>query len=137
MNLNVIHHVAIIVSDYNKSREFYVDKLGFEIIRENHRPERHDYKLDLRCGSIELEIFGNKLYDPDYQAPPKRIGRPEWPREACGLRHLAFYVEDVDAVKQKLEDMGIFVEPIRFDDFTGKKMTFFFDPDGLPLELHE
>lgn len=137
MIFKAVHHIAIIVSDYDRSREFYVDKLGFEIIRENHRPERHDYKLDLRCGTIELEIFGNKLSDPAYSTPPKRIGLPDWPREACGLRHLAFYVEDVEASKAELEALGIFVEPVRFDDFTSKKMTFFFDPDCLPLELHE
>ena len=73
MKLNAVHHVALIVSDYEKSRDFYVNKLGFEIIRENHRPERHDYKLDLKCGTIELEIFGNKLSDPYYVAPPKRL----------------------------------------------------------------
>lgn len=137
MNLNAIHHVALIVSDYEKSRDFYVNKLGFEIIRENHRPERHDYKLDLKCGAIELEIFGNKLSDPEYVAPPKRVGQPEYHMEACGLRHLAFYVADVDAYKAELEAMGIYVQPVRYDDYTGKKMTFFFDPDGLPLELHE
>ncbi|SDB04219.1 glyoxylase I family protein [Streptococcus henryi] len=137
MKINAVHHVAIIVSDYEKSKDFYVNKLGFDIIRENHRPERHDYKLDLKCGPIELEIFGNKLSDPEYVAPPKRVGRPEFDREACGLRHLAFYVDDVDAYKAELEAMEIYVEPIRFDDYTGKKMTFFFDPDGLPLELHE
>lgn len=137
MNLNAIHHVAIIVSDYDKSRDFYVNKLGFDIIRENHRPHRHDYKLDLKCGNIELEIFGNRLSDLEYVAPPKRVGLPEYPREACGLRHLAFHVEDVDSNKAELETMGIYVEPIRTDDYTGRKMTFFFDPDGLPLELHE
>ena len=96
LKLKTIHHIAIIVSDYEKSRDFYVNKLGFEIIRENHRPKRHDYKLDLRCGTAELEIFGNKLSDPHYTTPPKRIGRPEYDREACGLRHLAFYVDDVE-----------------------------------------
>lgn len=137
MKLNAVHHVALIVSDYEKSRDFYVNKLGFEIIRENHRLERHDYKLDLKCGMIELEIFGNKLSDPDYVAPPKRIGQPEYHMEACGLRHLAFYVNDVGAYKAELESMGIYVQPVRYDDYTGEKMTFFFDPDGLPLELHE
>lgn len=76
MKLKAVHHIAIIVSDYEKSKDFYVNKLGFEIIRENHRPERHDYKLDLRCGDIELEIFGNRLDDPEYETPPQRIGRP-------------------------------------------------------------
>lgn len=134
MHLNAIHHVAFIVSDYEKSYDFYVNKLGFELIRENHRPERHDYKLDLRCGTVELEIFGNKCSDPHYTEPPKRVSRP---REACGLRHLAFYVDDVEAARQELIDLEIPVEELRYDDYTGKKMTFFFDPDGLPLELHE
>lgn len=134
MKLTAIHHVAFIVSDYDKSYDFYVHKLGFEVIRENHRPERHDYKLDLKCGNVELEIFGNKVSDPSYSAPPARVSRP---REACGLRHLAFRVADVEAVRQELLDLGIEVEELRYDDYTGKKMAFFFDPDGLPLELHE
>lgn len=133
MKLNQIHHVAIIVSDYDRSREFYVEKLGFDIIRENHRPDRHDYKLDLKCGDIELEIFGNKRSDPAYQAPPERLGYPE----AAGLRHLAFRVTNIEAIVSELESLGITCEPIRHDSFTGEKMTFFKDPDGLPLELHE
>lgn len=137
MELKAIHHIAIIVSDYEVSKDFYVNKLGFEIIRENHRPDRHDYKLDLKCGAIELEIFGNKKTDPAYQAPPKRIGRPEYDKEACGLRHLAFHVKPIEAYIKQLMAKGIAVEPLRYDDYTGKKMTFFFDPDGLPLELHE
>lgn len=125
MKLDKIHHVAIIVSDYEKSKEFYVEKLGFEILRENYRSERDDYKLDLKLGDCELEIFGVKN-------PPKRVNRPE----ACGLRHLAFYVEDVEQTAEELEKIGIQCEPIRVDEITGQKMTFFFDPDGLPLELH-
>ena len=121
-----IHHVAIIVSDYEKSREFYVEKLELPIIRENYRPARADYKLDLRVGDIELEIFGVKN-------PPKRVTNPE----ACGLRHLAFYVEDIEAAVKWLNDKGIVTEPVRYDEFTGKRMTFFRDPDELPLELHE
>lgn len=126
MNLNAIHHVAIIVSDYKKSRDFYVNKLGFEVIRENYRPERGDHKLDLRLGDSELEIFSGENNPP----------RPSYP-EACGLRHLAFKVEDIEAVVSELEALGIAVEEIRRDTFTDKKMTFFHDPDGLPLELHE
>lgn len=125
MNFSKIHHVAIIVSDYEKSKEFYVEKLGFSIIRENYRTDREDYKLDLRLGDCELEIFGVKN-------PPKRVTRPE----ACGLRHLAFWVDDVEKAVLELEEKGITCEPIRLDEFTGKQMTFFFDPDGLPLELH-
>ncbi len=127
MKLSAIHHVAIIVSDYTVSRDFYVDKLGFEVIRENYRPDKKDWKLDLRINeSTELEIFAP-------ENPPKR---PSYP-EACGLRHLAFCVENIEAVVAELEGLGIKCEPIRTDTFTGKKMTFFADPDGLPLELHE
>ncbi|MDD6772239.1 SMU1112c/YaeR family gloxylase I-like metalloprotein [Inconstantimicrobium porci] len=126
MNLNVIHHVAIIVSDYEKSKDFYVNKLGFEVIRENYRKERDDYKLDLKLGNSELEIFGMKN-------SPKRLTRPE----ACGLRHLAFKVECIEDAIAELCSMGIETEPVRVDEFTKKKMTFFQDPDGLPLELHE
>lgn len=131
--MKTIHHVAIIVSDYDLSRDFYVNKLGFEIIRENHCPERHDYKLDLRCGDIELEIFGNKTSDLAYVEPQKRLSYPE----ACGLRHLAFKVANIEEVVESLEQKGISCQPIRKDSFTGEKMTFFADPDGLPLELHE
>lgn len=127
MNLNTIHHIAIIVSNYALSRDFYVTKLGFTVIRENYRPERNDWKLDLKVNdSTELEIFG-------VHNPPKRVDRPE----AAGLRHLAFHVECIEDVVKELESKGIEVEPIRFDSFTGKRMTFFHDPDGLPLELHE
>lgn len=130
MQLSAIHHIAIIVSDYEKAKEFYVEKLGFEVIRENFRKEREDWKLDLRIGdgpdATELEIFAEKN-------PPKRINRPE----ACGLRHLAFRVENIEAVVQELKTLGIECELIRRDTYTDKKMTFFFDPDGLPLELHE
>ena len=127
MNLSMIHHVAIIVSDYEKSKDFYVNKLGFEIIRENYRPQKNDWKLDLRINELtELEIFAP-------QNPPKR---PSYP-EACGLRHLAFAVDDIVNTVNELNAIGIECEPIRTDEFTNKKMTFFFDPDGLPLELHE
>lgn len=126
MKLDKIHHVAIIVSDYERSRDFYVNKLGFEPVRENYRPERDDHKLDLRLGDCELEIFGIK------NSP----ARPSYP-EACGLRHLAFQVEDVERTAKELKALGIETEPVRLDAFTGKKMTFFKDPDGLPLELHE
>ena len=127
MNLSSIHHIAIITSDYQCSKEFYVNKLGFEIIRENYRPERNDYKLDLKLNDhTELEIFG-------VTNPPKRVSQPE----ACGLRHLAFAVENMEEAVAWLQTKGIPCEPIRFDTYTGKKMTFFHDPDGLPLELHE
>ena len=126
MELNKIHHIAIIGSDYQKSKHFYVDLLGFKIIRENYRNERDDYKIDLKCGNFEIELFIIK------NAPK----RPSYP-EARGLRHLAFYVEDVEAMVTQLNQKGIKTEPIRIDDYTHKKMTFFFDPDGLPLEIHE
>ncbi|ASW44361.1 MULTISPECIES: SMU1112c/YaeR family gloxylase I-like metalloprotein [Eubacteriales] len=126
MKLDKIHHVAIIVSNYEISKDFYVNKLGFEIIRENYRENRQDYKLDLRLGDVELEIFCMKN-------SPKRLTRPE----ACGLRHLAFKVNCIEDVIKELKGKGIETEPIRIDEFTNKKMTFFQDPDGLPLELHE
>lgn len=126
MKLTALHHIAIIVSDYKKSKEFYVDKLGFEIIRENYRQGRDDYKLDLKMGDIELEIFG-------VNNPPKRVTRPE----ACGLRHLAFKVDNIDETIEELKKLQIECEPVRIDEFTNKRMTFFFDPDMLPLELHE
>lgn len=126
MELNAIHHVAIIVSDYAKARDFYVDKLGFAVVRENYRPARGDWKLDLRLGDCELEIFAEP-------APPARVSGPE----ACGLRHLAFRVADIDQAVAWLNGMGIATEPVRWDEYTQKRMTFFRDPDGLPLELHE
>ena len=127
MRFSKIHHIAIIGSDYDASKEFYVEKLGFAVIRENYREERHDWKIDLDAGNgIELELF----IEPN---PPKRVTRPE----ACGLRHLAFYVESVEETAEKLLQIGIECEPIRVDEYTNKKMTFFFDPDGLPLEIHE
>ena len=127
MKLKSVHHIAIIVSDIEKAREFYIKKLGFEAIRENYRKERDDWKLDLRVDEhTELEIFAEKN-------PPKRVNRPE----ACGLRHLAFRVESVEETVKELGEIGIECEPIRTDTYTGEKMTFFFDPDGLPLEIHE
>ena len=114
-------------SDYEAAKDFYVNKLGFSVIRENYRSERKDWKLDLRVNEhTELEIFAE-------ENPPKRVNRPE----ACGLRHLAFCVESVEQTVRELAEVGIECEPIRVDDYTGKKMTFFHDPDGLPLELHE
>lgn len=123
---NLIHHVAIIVSDYEKSRKFYVEQLGLPIIRENYRKERNDYKLDLKVGNIELEIFG-------VENPPARVTQPE----ACGLRHLAFKVDDIEEAVKWLNSKGIQTEPIRMDEYTQKRMTFFRDPDNLPLEIHE
>lgn len=121
-----IHHIAIIGSDYERSRHFYVDLLGFAVIRENYRAQRGDYKLDLRCGEQEIELFIMR------DCPP----RPSYP-EALGLRHLAFTVADIDATVRELQKRGIETEPVRQDAYTGRRMTFFRDPDGLPLEIHE
>ena len=126
MNLEKIHHVAIIGSDYERSRHFYVDLLGFQVIRENYREARGDHKIDLRLADMELELF----------IIPGRPARPSYP-EANGLRHLAFHVESVEQTAAELNALGIATEPIRVDEYTGKKMTFFADPDGLPLEIHE
>ena len=127
MELSEIHHVAIIVSNYAASRDFYVNKLKFPVIRESYREDKEDWKLDLRVNpTTELEIFAPKN-------PPARLSYPE----ACGLRHLAFKTADIEKTVEELELLGIACEPIRLDAFTGKKMTFFADPDGLPLELHE
>lgn len=126
MQFQKIHHIAIIGSDYARSRHFYVDLLGFEVIRENYRENRDDYKIDLRCGEQEIELFIIK-------DAPKRASYPE----AQGLRHLAFRVEDVPAAVKELNALGIETEPVRIDEFTNKRMTFFEDPDGLPLEIHE
>ena len=127
MKLSSIHHIAIIVSDIEKAREFYVQKLGFEVIRENYRAERGDWKLDLRVDEhTELEIFAEKN-------SPQRVTRPD----ACGLRHLAFRVESVEETVKELKSLGIECEPVRFDTYTKDKMTFFHDPDGLPIEIHE
>ncbi len=122
----LIHHIAIIGSDYKKSEHFYVDLLGFDVIRENYRRERDDYKIDLACGEQEIELFIIK-------DAPARVNYPE----ALGLRHLAFKVDSVEEVVKELNARGIATEPVRIDDYTGKKMTFFQDPDGLPLEIHE
>lgn len=126
MNLNKIHHVAIISSDYDAAKEFYVEKLKLPLVREVYRPERRDYILTLLVGGVEVELFV-------MENPPQRVTNPE----ARGLRHLAFHVENIEPVVAELNAMGIDTEPIRVDPFTGGRMTFFRDPDGLPLELHE
>lgn len=121
-----IHHIAIIGSDYEKTKHFYVDLLGFKVIRENYRSDKDDYKIDLLCGNQEIELFIKK------DAPK----RPNYP-EALGLRHLAFKVESVEETVKELNAKGIEVEVIRVDEYTNKKMTFFNDPDNLPIEIHE
>lgn len=126
MQLKRIHHAAIIASNYEKSKHFYTQILGLEVIRENYRAERNSYKLDLKIGESEIELFS-------FPQPAERPSRPE----AAGLRHLCFYVEDVEQTAAELNRKGVATEPIRIDDYTNKKFTFFRDPDNLPLELHE
>jgi glyoxylase I family protein len=121
------HHIAIICSDYSRSKQFYTELLGLPIIAEHYRAERDSYKLDLAIpggGQIELFSFPN---------PPPRPSRPE----AQGLRHLAFSVLDIDASIIRLNQAGIETEPVRVDPYTERRFTFFADPDGLPLELYE
>ncbi|WP_392534953.1 VOC family protein [Nostoc sp. C117] len=127
MKFTDIHHIAIICSDYDRSKKFYVETLGFLIIQETFRAERNSYKLDLRVGEngqIELFSFPN---------PPPRFSSPE----ACGLRHLAFKVDNIDETVFYLNSQGVETENIRIDEITGKKFTFFKDPDNLPLEIYE
>ena len=123
-----VHHIAIIGTDYIKTKEFYVGKLGFEVISEHNRPEKNDIIIKVKQGNLVLEIFIKE------DAPL----RPKMPRpEHSGLRHLAFKVDDVEAVLKKFDELDIPHEELRYDDFDNRKMAFFFDPDGLPLEIHE
>ncbi|RXG20853.1 SMU1112c/YaeR family gloxylase I-like metalloprotein [Leeuwenhoekiella aequorea] len=125
--LKGVHHIAIICSNYSISRKFYTEVLKLEILKETYREERKSYKLDLALnGNYIIELFS-------FENPPKRNSRPE----ANGLRHLAFSVENLDAAIQKLQSKTIQTEPIRVDPITGKRFTFFEDPDKLPLELYE
>ncbi|MEO0395904.1 MAG: VOC family protein [Cyanobacteria bacterium P01_A01_bin.137] len=126
MKIKAIHHIAIICSNYERSKRFYVDVLGADIICETWREQRCSYKLDLRLGKAQIELFS-------FPAPPPRPTRPE----ACGLRHLALVVENLEANIAHLNHHHIPVESIRLDELTGKRFTFFQDPDGLPLELYE
>lgn len=127
VKLNRIHHIAIICSDYERSKTFYVDILGLTPKNEVYRKERNSYKLDLEVnGQYQIELFS-------FPSPPTR---PSYP-EAAGLRHLAFEVEDIAASVEELKEKGVALEPIRVDEFTEKKFTFFSDPDGLPIELYE
>ena len=120
------HHIAIICSDWEQTKEFYVNKLGFEMTLEAYRPAQADYLRMLSLGETPLEVF----LRPD---APQRVNNPE----AMGLRHLAFRVEDAEAAAQWLHSRGIETEPVREDPYNGGKFTFFRDPDGLPLEIHE
>ena len=123
-----VHHVAIIGTNYRKAKEFYVDKLGFKVLSEHIRIEKNDIILNVQQGNLVLEIFIKE------DAPI----RPKMPNpEHTGLRHLASRVDDVEKVLEKFDELGIIHESLRYDDFDNKKMTFFFDPDGLPLEIHE
>jgi len=127
LNIRAIHHVAIICSDYPRSKEFYTRILGFKIISEHYRGERDSWKLDLGLDNrylIELFSFPN---------PPARISRPE----ACGLRHLAFEVDNIERAVDWLHQNGVATEKIRVDPYTEKKFTFFADPDSQPLELYQ
>ena len=125
--LKKIHHIAIICSDYQKSKQFYTKILGFEITQEVYREERQSYKLDLSLnGNYCIELFS-------FPNPPKRTSRPE----ACGLRHLAFEVDNIESAIENLSNHNIKTEHIRIDEFTQKRFTFLEDPDQLPIELYE
>jgi glyoxylase I family protein len=127
MKIERLHHAAIIASDYQRSKAFYTDVLGLRVIAETYREARDSWKLDLELpDGTQIELFS-------FPNPPKR---PSYP-EACGLRHLAFTVADVAEAVRLLETKGIEVESVRVDELTGKRFTFFADPDGLPLELYE
>ena len=127
LGISSVHHIAIICSDYAISKKFYTEKLGLSVVREVYREARDSYKLDLALGEqyiIELFSFPN---------PPKRTSMPE----ACGLRHIAFQVKDIEETVRQLRSENISSEPIRIDEFTGRKFTFIADPDDLPIEFYE
>ena len=127
MNIRSIHHIAILTDDYEKSKRFYTEVLGFEVIRETYRAERRSYKLDLAiAGLYQIELFSF----PDFRE------RGSYP-EAKGLRHLAFAVDDVDEAADALRMKGIEVEAVRVDELTQKRFVFFTDPNGQPLEWYE
>lgn len=121
-----VHHIAIIASDYAVSRRFYAEVLGLPIVREVYREARDSWKCDLDAGNAQIELFS-------FPSPPARPTRPE----ACGLRHLAFSVAHLDDEVARLDGFGVACEPVRVDPHTGRRFTFFQDPDGLPLELYE
>ena len=126
MYLGKQHHIAIIASSWDNAREFYIEKLGFQLFWEVYRPAQDDYLRMLRQGDTVLELF----IRPD---APERVTNPE----AKGLRHLAFHVENIEPAVAWLNSLGIETEPVREDKVNGGRFTFFKDPDGLPLELHE
>ncbi len=125
--LKNVHHIAIICSDYERSKRFYTEVLGLDIIRETWRAERRSWKLDLALdGHYIIELFS-------FPDPPARPSRPE----ACGLRHLAFSVEDLEWVIAHLQRHLVETEAVRTDEMTGKRFTFIADPDDLPIEFYE
>jgi len=127
IKINRMHHIAVICSDYERSKHFYTQVLGFEIEQEIYRKERDSFKLDLSLkGQYMIELFS-------FPNPPERLSRPE----GTGLRHLAFEVDDLQSSIDELAKKGVESEPVRIDDMTHKKFTFFFDPDDLPIELYE
>lgn len=127
LGLKRIHHVAIICTNYEQSKHFYVEILGLTVLQEIYRAERQSYKLDLEiAGQYQIELFS-------FPEPAARPSRPE----AAGLRHLAFAVDDIENAINHLQAKGVVTEPIRIDEYTGKRFAFFADPDGLPLELYE
>ncbi len=127
IKINRIHHVAIIASDYQKSKKFYTEILGFEIVKETFREVRKSFKLDLKINEVyQIELFS-------FPNPPARMSYPE----ATGLRHIAFEADNIEQTKAELELKGITVEPIRVDKMTGKMFIFFSDPDNLPIEIYE
>lgn len=127
LKINQVHHIAIICSDYQRSKHFYSEILGFKIVREVFRAERKSYKLDLEvAGQYQIELFS-------FPEPPERPSRPE----ATGLRHIAFEVDNIEEAIFHIKEYGVEVEPVRIDEFTNKKFTFFADPDGLPIEFYE
>lgn len=127
MNFSKLHHIAIICSDYESSKKFYTEILGFRIINETYRKERESYKLDLAVNeSVRIELFS-------FPNSPERLTHPE----AQGLRHIAFSVDNIDLVVKELSKTGVVTESIRIDNVTGKRFTFFADPDGLPIEIYE
>ncbi len=127
LKLNRVHHIAIICFDYQRSKHFYSEVLGLKIVREVFREERNSYKLDLEvAGQYQIELFS-------FPDPAARPSRPE----ATGLRHLAFEVDNIEEAIFHIQECSVAVEPIRVDEFTGKRFTFFADPDGLPIEFYE
>lgn len=127
LQLTAVHHIALICADYERAKQFYTDTLGFTVLGEYYRAERQSYKLDLALnGQYLIELFS-------FPNPPARPSRPE----AAGLRHLAFAVPNLDKAIQHLTEKGVATEPVRVDEHTGRRFTFFADPDGLPLELYE